>query len=57
MGFGEPCAVEWKLWKFVAEPEFGPRLHVQTVYIIGKIRPKDENLKGFLGLMLIISTY
>lgn len=57
MGFGEPCAVEWKFWKFVAEPEFGPGLPVQTVFIMGQLRPEDGNLKGFLGLMLIIYTY
>ncbi|KAM7468339.1 hypothetical protein LguiB_015901 [Lonicera macranthoides] len=55
VGFGEPCAVEWKFWKFVAEPEFGPGLPVQTVYIMGKIRPEDGNLKDICKWMCIQS--
>ncbi|XP_052199563.1 uncharacterized protein LOC127806369 [Diospyros lotus] len=47
-GFGTPGGVQWKLWKYVKEPEFGPGLPVLTVYIIGKLGPENGVLPGFL---------
>lgn len=46
---GGPKAINWKFWKFVDEPDFGPGLPIQTVYIIGKLRPDDGILTGLVG--------
>lgn len=57
LGFGEACVVDWKFWKFVPEPEFGPGKPIHTVYIVGKLEPEYGNLKGFFysSPMLMIS--
>uniref|UniRef100_A0A5B6Z552 Metallo-beta-lactamase domain-containing protein n=1 Tax=Davidia involucrata TaxID=16924 RepID=A0A5B6Z552_DAVIN len=55
VGFVTPSGVEWKLWKCAEEPEFGPGLPVQTVYIIGKLGPEDGNLQELCQWMSIQS--
>ncbi|XAR72330.1 Hydroxyacylglutathione hydrolase [Bertholletia excelsa] len=45
-GFGTPAAVQWKLRKCVEEPEFGPGLSIQTVYIVGTTGPGNEDSQG-----------
>ena len=45
---------EWKFWKYVEEAEFGPRLPVHTVFIMGKLLARDQNL---LGLCVYIYIY
>lgn len=48
VGFGTPNGVQWKLLKCVEEPEFGPGLPVQTVYITGNLGPENGDLQGLL---------
>ncbi|GAV65866.1 Lactamase_B domain-containing protein [Cephalotus follicularis] len=36
---------EWRYWRFVEEPEFGPGSPVHTVYIMGKLVAGDHTLK------------
>ena len=45
---------EWKFWKYVEEAEFGPGLPVHTVFIMGKLLARDQNL---LGLCVYIYIY
>ena len=54
MGFGIPGEVQWKFWKCVEEPEFGPGLPILTVYITGKLEPEDGQLQGLLGFLMFI---
>ncbi|KAL7001113.1 hypothetical protein U1Q18_002266 [Sarracenia purpurea var. burkii] len=46
VGFGTHNGVQWKLWKCVEEPEFGPGSPVQTVYIVGILGPENGDLQG-----------
>ncbi|GFZ16062.1 metallo-hydrolase/oxidoreductase superfamily protein [Actinidia rufa] len=46
VGFGRPSGVQWKLWKCVEEPEFGPGLPIKTVYISGVLGPEHGDLQG-----------
>jgi len=46
VGFGTSNGVQWKLLKCVEEPEFGPGLPVQTVYITGNLGPENGDLQG-----------
>ena len=54
MGFEVANGGEWKFWKYVEEAEFGPRLQVHTVFIMGKLLARDRNL---LGLCVYIFIY
>lgn len=44
---------EWKLWKCVEEPEFGPGLTIHTVYIMGKLLDGNQILQGLFMLAQI----
>ncbi|KAK3026661.1 hypothetical protein RJ639_040688, partial [Escallonia herrerae] len=46
VGLGPASGVVWKFWKFVEEPEFGPGLPVQTVYVTGKVGPINGSSKA-----------
>ena len=52
MGFEVTDSGEWKFKKYVEEAEFGPRLPVHTVFIMGKLLAGDRNLQG-----LVLSIY
>ena len=54
MGFEVTDGGEWKFWKYVEEAEFGPRLQVHTVFIMGKLLARDRNL---LGLCVCVYIY
>ncbi|KAH9795091.1 Lactamase B domain-containing protein [Citrus sinensis] len=45
LGFGVRDGGEWKLWKCVEEPEFGPGLTIHTVYIMGKLLDGNQILQ------------
>ncbi|KAL1828920.1 hypothetical protein ACET3Z_007332 [Daucus carota] len=45
VGFGETSGAQWKFWKLVEEPDFGPGIRVHTVYITVKLGPDDGILK------------
>ncbi|KAJ4709907.1 Metallo-beta-lactamase superfamily protein [Melia azedarach] len=45
VGFGVRDGGEWRLWKCVEEPEFGPGLPVHTVYIMGKLLDGNQTLQ------------
>lgn len=45
VGFGETSGTQWKFWKFVEEPDFGPGIPIHTVYITGELGPDDGFLK------------
>ena len=53
-GFEVTDGGEWKFWKYVEEAEFGPRLPVHTVFIMGKLLARDQNL---LGLCVCVYIY
>ncbi|XP_058182666.1 uncharacterized protein LOC131300720 isoform X1 [Rhododendron vialii] len=55
VGFGTANRVQWKLLKCVEEPEFGPGLPVQTVYITGKLGPENGDLQGLCKWMSLQS--
>ncbi|KAF5940295.1 hypothetical protein HYC85_021462 [Camellia sinensis] len=55
VGFGTPSGVQWKLWKCVEEPEFGPGLPVQTVYVVGILGPENGDLQGLCKWMSLQS--
>ncbi|XP_047311942.1 uncharacterized protein LOC124915292 isoform X2 [Impatiens glandulifera] len=38
--------VEWKFYMLVEEPEFGPGLPLQTVFITGRLAPGNEDFEG-----------
>ena len=54
MGFEVTNGGEWKFWKYVEEAEFGLRLQVHTVFIMGKLLARDRNL---LGLCVCVCIY
>ncbi|CAK9159516.1 unnamed protein product [Ilex paraguariensis] len=54
VGVGTPSGVQWKFWKCVEEPEFGPGLPIKTVYIVGNLVPDDGNSRGLIDLMLMM---
>ncbi|XP_038719846.1 uncharacterized protein LOC120012485 isoform X2 [Tripterygium wilfordii] len=43
-GLGAGDAGEWRFWKYVEEPEFGPGLPLNTIFIMGKLVSADQNL-------------
>ncbi|XP_057961219.1 uncharacterized protein LOC131153146 isoform X2 [Malania oleifera] len=45
MGFRSFDGVEWTLWKYEEEAEFGPVPPVQTLFVMGKLAFEDEHLK------------
>ena len=51
MGFEVTDGGEWKFWK---EAEFRPGLPVHTVFIMGKLLARDQNL---LGLCVCVYIY
>lgn len=55
VGLGETSGTQWKFWKFVEEPDFGPGIPIHTVYITGKLGPDDGVLKGLCWSTLIES--
>ncbi|THG12998.1 hypothetical protein TEA_006979 [Camellia sinensis var. sinensis] len=55
VGFGTPSGVQWKLCKCVEEPEFGPGLPVQTVYVVGILGPENGDLQGLCKWMSLQS--
>ncbi|KAA8529129.1 hypothetical protein F0562_034072 [Nyssa sinensis] len=55
VGFGTSGGIQWKLRKCVEEPEFGPGVPLQTVYIIGKFGPEDAILQELCKWMSIQS--
>ncbi|KAG8366639.1 hypothetical protein BUALT_Bualt17G0100600 [Buddleja alternifolia] len=45
VGFEKATKVKWNFSKVVEEPEFGPGISVQTVYIVGELEHHDRKLK------------
>ena len=54
MGFEITNGGEWKFYKYVEEAEFGPGLPVHTIFIMGKLLARDQNL---LGLCVCVYIY
>lgn len=46
VGYGMHGGVQWRLWKYAEEAEFGPGDPVHTVFITGKLVSVDDNLQG-----------
>lgn len=46
--------VQWRLWKYAEEAEFGPGDPVHTVFITGKLVSVDDNLQGSVRPTLIM---
>lgn len=48
MGFGGAVDKgEWRLWKYVEEPEFGPPPPVQTVFVMGTLGAGNQSSQGY----------
>lgn len=43
---------EWKFWKYVEEPDFGPGLPIHNVFITGQLAA-GKNLQGLIMPALI----
>lgn len=52
MGLAATDGGEWKFWKYVEEPEFGPGFPVHNVFITGQL-VAGKNLQGLLIPALI----
>lgn len=47
VGFKTADVVDWRLWKYVEEAQFGPGPPINSVFIRGKL-VADQNLRGLL---------
>ncbi|RVW48549.1 hypothetical protein CK203_088462 [Vitis vinifera] len=54
VGYGMHGGVQWRLWKYAEEAEFGPGDPVHTVFITGKLVSVDDNLQGSVRPTLIM---
>ncbi|RVX12742.1 hypothetical protein CK203_011791 [Vitis vinifera] len=54
VGYGMHGGVQWRLWKYAEEAEFGPGDPVHTVFITGKLVSVDDNLQGLVRPTLIM---
>lgn len=41
-----PSGVQWRLWKYAEEAEFGPGAPVHSVFITGKLVSVDDASQG-----------
>ena len=60
MGFEVTDGGEWKFWKYVEEAEFGSGLLVHTIFIMGKLLARDQNLLGlcvYMYALLLLFNY
>lgn len=48
---------EWTVLKYVEEPDFGPGPPVHTLFVIGNLGSKVDNLQGMSLLILIASQF
>ncbi|KAJ4974399.1 hypothetical protein NE237_007573 [Protea cynaroides] len=55
LGFRGPTGGHWAVWKYVEEADLGPLPHLNTVFIIGKLKFEAENAQELSKWMSVPS--